>query len=164
MLTKMAAQLFILFSLLLFTSACSSGIAADPVVKDGPVPILGLLSGDLPITVLQKLLDEQQNQAVGYFSSQKQLDPVLSAIQAGGMTLPAVDFPSQLVLFTKNTQFYNRIQIGQVLRKGDTLTVLSMETRSAKPITNKLAVSLAVIERDGARFIDVRGEKLAIAD
>ena len=162
--SKTAIQTSILFFLLIITSACATVTDADPGVKDGPVAILGTLSGDLPTAALKKLPEGIQQQSVGYFSSQKQLDAVLPAILAGDRTLPAVDFSSQIVLFTKNTQFYNRLRIGQVLREGETLTVLAMETMSAMPITDKVAISFAIIERDGARFIAAREGNIAIVD
>lgn len=154
---------FILLTLL-FSSACTTVINDDTENKDGPVPILGTLSGDLPVSALNNLPEGQSDQAVGYLDSQQQLDNLLQSIQAGGKSLPVVDFSSQIVLFTKNTVFYNRLSIAQVLRKGDALTILAMETMSAMPITDKVAISLAVIKRDDVQFIEAGGQRLVIGD
>lgn len=163
MLSRTVLHTSILLSLLL-ASACTTIINDASEVKDGAVPILGSLNGDFPVSALTNLPEGQREQAVGYLDSQQQLGNVLQSIQAGGSLLPVVDFSSQIVLFSKNTVFYNRLSIGQVLRKGDTLTILVMETRSAMPITDKVAISLAVIERDGAQFIDASGQKVMIND
>ena len=61
----------------------------------------------------------------------------------------AIDFKTSLVLFTRNTQFYNRIRIGQVNVKNGAVEVLAMETMSAMPIEDKVAMSMVVIARQG---------------
>ena len=161
MLSKTVTKTCIVLAFMLLISACTT---ASLEVKDGPVPILETLSGDLPVSVLTLFPQGMQNQPVGYFSNQQQLDTVLQSIQADGKTLPVVDFSSQIVLFVKNTVFYNRLRIGQVSREDVTLTILAMETMSAMPIEDKVAISLAVIERDGAQFIVAGGQRLEIVD
>ena len=155
-------RVFVLLFALILPSACVT--ATNDVSKElaGPVPILGTLSGDFPVSALEMLPDGQQDQSVGYLRSQKQLDTVLQSIQVGDRTFPSVDFSSQIVLYTRNTVFYNRLSIGQVLREGETLTIVAMETMSAMPITDKVAISLVTIERDGAKFLDAGGLKVTI--
>ena len=164
MLSRMVIQTCILLSLTLILSACTTLSADNTTVMDGPVQILGTLNGDLPVSSLKMLPTELQEQPVGYLSSQKHLDAVLQSIQAGGKSLPVVDFPSQIILFTKNTIYYNRLSIGQVSRNGETLTLLAMETRSAMPITDKVAISLVIIERAGAKFIDTGNTLVTIGN
>lgn len=163
MLSKTGSLIFLLLSLLLLF-ACTTSFDEKSVGLDGPVPILGLLSGDLALSALKLLPLEQQEMPVGYFSSQKQFDAVVQAIKVDDKTLPVVDFSHQIVLFVRNTTFYNRISIAQVKLEQDTLTVISMETRSAKPIVDKVAISLAVIDRGAASFIAAGDKKVVIED
>lgn len=164
MLWRPDIPILILLPLMLLLSACSMLSVDSTTVKDGSVQILGTLNGDLPVSSLRMFPTELQEQPVGYLSNQKQLDAVLQSIQAGGKSLPVVDFSSQIILFTKNTVYYNRLSIGQIVRKGETLTILAMETRSAMPITDKVAISLVIIERDGAEFIDAGKTKVTIGN
>ena len=162
MLSRMVTQTGPLLFMLFLLYACTTLSADISTVKDGPVQILGTLNGDLPVSSLKMLPVELQEQPVGYLSSQKQLDVFLQSIQADGTLLPVVDFSSQIILFAKNTVYYNRLSIGQVFREGETLTILAMETRSAMPVTDKVAISLVIIERNGAMFIDAGNTKVTI--
>ena len=51
---------------------------------------------------------------------------------------PEIDFTVNLVLFARNTQFYNRINIGKVNVSNGVAEVLAMETMSAMPIEDKV--------------------------
>ncbi len=162
MLTRTIIRLTTALFILILANACVMAGGPAVAAEDGPVQLHGTLSGDLPVSALGQLPAGQQDQAVGVITDQARLDAVLQSLQAGDQTLPEVDFSSQIVLFTRNTVFYNRLSIGQVLRKGDTLTILAMETMSARPITDKVAISLAVIEKAGARYIDSGGQTVEI--
>ncbi|MCK5641190.1 MAG: hypothetical protein KAJ19_10345, partial [Gammaproteobacteria bacterium] len=70
-----------------------------------------------------------------------------------GEAVPEVDFKTNLVLFARNTQFYNRISIGKVNVKNGVAEVLAMETMSAMPIQDKVAMSLVVVPRKGIKLI-----------
>ena len=50
-----------------------------------------------------------------------------------------------MLLFARNTQFYNSIRIGKVNVKNGVAEVLAMETMSAVPIEDKVAMSLVVV-------------------
>ncbi len=69
-----------------------------------------------------------------------------------------------MVLFARNTQFYNRISIGQVNLKGGVVEVLAMETMSAAPIQDKVAMSLVVVPRQGISGIQAGDEVIPIKD
>ena len=56
---------------------------------------------------------------------------------------------TDFVIFAKNTQFYNRIRIGKVNVTKGVAEVLAMETLSARPIENKVAMSLVLLSRQG---------------
>jgi hypothetical protein len=147
--------------LLIAASACTLATENSPGVAH-KVPILHSLGGDFPVTALDLLPEGQRLNPVGYLGSQSQLDAVVEQLQAGGKMLPTVDFTTQLVLFVRNTRFYNRLSIGAVTLAGATFEILSMSTMSAMPIKEKVAMSLVVVERGGAKFIAVNGEKVVI--
>jgi len=57
------------------------------------------------------------------------------------------------VLFARNTQFYNRTSIFSVKVTNGVAEVLAMETRSAMPIRDKVAMALVVVARKGIQAI-----------
>jgi hypothetical protein len=79
-----------------------------------------------------------------------------------GDAVPEVNFGTHRVLFARNTQFYNRITIGQVNLKGGVADVLAMETMSATPIEDKAAMSLVVVPRQGISGIRAGDEVLPV--
>jgi hypothetical protein len=153
---------FMLLSFLVIaTSACTLATENRPGVAH-KVPILHSIGGDFPVAALDLLPEGQRLNPVGYLGSQSQLDAVVEHLQSGGKTLPTVDFTTQLVLFARNTRFYNRLSIGAVTLAGATFEILSMSTMSAMPIEEKVVMSLVVVERGGAKFIDVNGVMVEI--
>ena len=71
------------------------------------------------------------------------------SVRCAGEEVPAVDFKNHLVLFSRNTQFFNRISIFKVEVTKGVAQVLSMETRSARPIEDKVAMSLVLVVQEG---------------
>ena len=69
--------------------------------------------------------------------------------------VPEIDFKDNLVLFARNTEFYNRIRIGKVNIKGGVAELLAMETMSAMPIEDKVAMSMVMVPREGIAAIQV---------
>lgn len=76
--------------------------------------------------------------------------------------LPAVDFSRNIVVFTRNTQFYNHTAILRVTLLEGVAEVIAMETMSANPIKDKVAMAMAVIPREGLREIKVGSERIRI--
>jgi len=70
---------------------------------------------------------------------------------------------ANLVLFARNTQLYNRTRIGKVNVKNGVTEVLAMETMSAMPIEDKVAMSLAVVLRKGIESIRTAEGVVAIS-
>ena len=114
----------------------------------GNVPILQSWPGDFPVARLDSLPADQREQGIGYIGDQAVFESVWTAFKPG-VTIPDVDFAGHLVLFVHNTQYFNRISIGKVMAKEGVAEVLAMETMSALPIEDKVAMSLVVIARDG---------------
>lgn len=90
----------------------------------------------------------QHNSPVGYINDKETFGRIWQAFKPGE-AIPEVDFKANLVLFVRNTQFYNRINIGKVKVEKGVAEVLAMETLSALPIEDKVAMSVVVVPRKG---------------
>lgn len=126
--------------------------ATDAPAKTGEAVIVRAWHGDYPVSQLGRLPDDQRTAAVGVIVDRIVFNNLWQAFQPGE-PLPEVDFNHQLVLFARNTQFYNRIRIGRVTVVDGVADVLAMETKSAMPIENKVAMSLVLVPREGIRAI-----------
>ena len=96
--------------------------------------------------------EKQRQQAVGFIDATEIFENVWKAFKPGE-DVPEIDFTANLVFFARNTQFYNRISIGKVNVKNGVAEVLAMETMSAMPIEDKVAISLVVVARQGIKAI-----------
>jgi len=116
------------------------------------VVILHTWSGDYPVDRLALLPDGQRDSSAGFIDNAETLASVWKNFTPGE-TVPAVDFTQNLILFVRNTQFYNRISIGRVVMKDGMAEIEAMETMSAMPIEEKVGMSLAVVPRKNIRKI-----------
>ena len=123
------------------------------------VPIKASWQGDYPVDALRKLPAGQRDAATGFITDAATFASVWRAFQPDE-TVPHVDFEQDLVVFARNVNFYNRTRIAQVQIKDGVLEILAMETMSAHPIEDEVAMSLAVIPRKGAEAVRV-GERCA---
>ena len=78
--------------------------------------------------------------------------------------MPEIDFKTSIVFFARNTLFFNSILIGKVNLKGGVAEVLAMETMSAMPIENKVAMSMVVVPRQGISGIQSGEEVIPVTD
>jgi acid phosphatase (class A) len=124
----------------------------------GEANILQSWQGDFSVAQLQLLPEKQREQAVGFITDAKTFETVWKAFKPGE-DVPDIDFKTNLALFVRNTQFYNRITIGKVKVKDGVAEVLAMETMSAMPIEDKVAMSLVVVPRKGITAIQY-GDKI----
>ncbi len=125
---------------------------------NGEANILQSWQNDFPVAQLKLLPEKQREQAVGFMNDAKNFKDVWKAFKPGE-AVPDIDFKANLVLFVRNTQFYNRISIGKVKVKDGVAEVLAMETMSAMPIEDKVAMSLVVVPREGTTAIQ-SGDKI----
>lgn len=88
----------------------------------------------------------------GYLGTPAQYVRVWSAFKPGE-EVPQVDFDANLVIFTRNIDFYNRINILKITLSNGMADIIAMETRSALPIEDQVAMAMAVIPRAGLRAI-----------
>lgn len=152
-------------SLICATLALSSCAQAQhpPAGEHKPtdLPILAQWNGDYPVGQLDQLPEGQTTGQAGYLGSPAQFLRVWSAFKSGE-EVPQVDFHANLVIFTRNMVFYNRTRILKVTRNDGVADIIAMETRSAQPIADKVAMAMAVIPRAGLRAIRSGHEQIAV--
>ncbi len=131
---------------------------------EGQAEILQTWQGDYPVAQLDQIPKGQTENAVGYLNDGKTFHRVWKAFKPGE-EVPDIDFQANLVLFARNTQFYNRISIITVKVTNGVAEMLAMETRSAMPIRDKVAMSMVVVARKeiqaiqtGDRIIQVNNQ------
>ena len=78
--------------------------------------------------------------------------------------MPEMDFSKNLVVFTRNVTFYNRLSIFKITLTGDTIEVMAMETRTALPLEDHAAMAMVAIPRDGIKYIQVGNESIPVSD
>ena len=123
--------------------------------------ILQSWQGDYPVAKLKLLPEKQREQGVGFIADDNIFEDVWKAFKPVE-AVPEIDFKANLVLFARNTQFYNRISIGKVNVKNGVAEVLAMGTMSAMPIEEKVAISLVVVAREGIIAIQAGDKNVLI--
>lgn len=136
--------------LLAVMAGCSTVPAAN--APPAELTIAQSWSGDYPVVELKLLPEGQQQSGAGYLGSAATFASVWAAFRPGEAA-PTVNFRKQLVVFHRNVNFYNRTRIFKVTLKDGVAEVLAAETMSAIPVTDKVAMALAVIPRAGVKAI-----------
>ena len=139
----------------------TDALAHPSLPLDGESKILQSWQGDYPVARLDLLPEKQREQAVGFIAGAKTFEDVWKAFKPGE-AVPEIDFKTNLIFFTRNTQFYNRISIGKVNVTNGVAEVLAMETMSAMPIEDKVAMSLVVVTREGITAIQAGDKNIPI--
>ena len=107
---------------------------------------------DYPVTALERLPAGQQQNRVGWIGENSTFSRVWEVFMPE-KPVPAVDFTQSLVVFTRNVDFYNRTNIFKVTLENGIVEILAMETMSAKPIEEQVAMAMAVVPRAGVKAI-----------
>jgi len=143
-----------LLTLLLLAALSSINACAAPPAPAAPqeLAIVQQWAGDFPMGDIDQLPAGQQQNATGYFGDPDAFATAWVAFKPGE-PVPEVDFSSQLVVFVRNVDFYNRTNIFKVTLVDGTAEVLAMETMSAMPIEAQAAMAMAVVPRAGIRQI-----------
>jgi hypothetical protein len=141
------------------TSSQGMSTPEHNLTKD--VSILQAWSGDYPVAQLERLPGGQTQSSVGFVGDEATFAAVWEAFKPGE-NVPEVDFSQNIVVFTRNVDFYNRTNIFKVTLKNGVAEVLAMETMSALPIEDRAAMALAVIPRAGVEFIRVGTGQVAV--
>jgi hypothetical protein len=118
----------------------------------GEVEVLQSWQGDYPVAQISQLPEGQREHGVGYIADPRTFENVWKAFKPDE-AVPEIDLKSNLLLFTRNTQFFNRIRIGKVKVTNGVAEVLAMETMSAMPIEEKVGMSFVVVPRKGIESI-----------
>ena len=125
--------------------------------------ILQKWSGDYPVSELRRLPENLRTSPVGYLADAETFADVWQAFKPDEK-MPDVDFKRNLVVFTRNVDFYNRTYIGMVKLADGVLEIVAMETMSALPIEDKAAMAMAVIPRAGVKFIQAGTSRIPVPD
>ncbi|MGB3097482.1 MAG: Gmad2 immunoglobulin-like domain-containing protein [Candidatus Deferrimicrobiaceae bacterium] len=147
-------------ALLLVVPYAVFSLAGDDPPVD--LPVSRKWSGDYPVAQLDRLPESQRRSRVGYLGDEKSFASVWKALKPAE-PVPDVDFGKHLVVFTRNVDFYNRTNILKVTLKEGVAEILAMETRSALPIEEKVAMALAAIPRAGVRFLKAGDERIPVS-
>ncbi|MCJ7593633.1 MAG: hypothetical protein MUO52_02535, partial [Desulfobacterales bacterium] len=108
-----------------------------------------------------RLPEGRRSSAVGYIGDGETFSAVWQAFEPL-QNVPRVDFSTQLVVFSRNVDFYNRTSILKITLQDGVAEVLAVETMSAMPIEDKVGMALAVIPRDGVKFIQTGKERIPV--
>ncbi len=135
--------------LALLSTALLSVLPAVPSRAAGDeAEILQSWHGDFPTAGMDLLPEGQQDLPAGFLEDVESFEAVWKAMNPG-QEAPQVDFRANIVLFARNTRFYNRLSIGKVTVTDGVAELLAMETMSALPIEDRAAISLVVVPREG---------------
>ena len=149
-----------LFVAVLFVSggcAATGGGEVEPM----EVSLLATWSGEYPVSELGRLPDGQQETVHGYIGDAGTFAPIWQVFMPDEM-LPVIDFRKNIIIFTRNIQFYNRTSILKVMLKDSTAEIFAMETMSALPIEDKAAMAMALIPRKGVKAIQAGELKIEV--
>jgi len=130
----------------------ATAIAQDTEKRD--ITMLQQWSGDYPVAELGRLPEGQEKARVGFMGDKVTFAAVWGAFKPGE-NLPDMDFSENIIVYTRNVTFYNRLTISKATLVHGVVEILSMETRSALPIEDKVAMAMVVIPRAGVIFFHV---------
>lgn len=154
--------------LLIFLLSCARSINKKPDQSQSMPPINGEVKiqqswqGDYPVDRLATLSESADQPGIGYIADSKLFGMVWVAFKPGESE-PGIDFEENLIIFVRNIQYYNRIQIGKIKLENGVAEVLAMETLSARPIEDMVAISMAVVSRKGITGIQTRDGVIQVA-
>ena len=143
-------RLWLVCLLALMIAGCAGMSAQNDEPRD--LVIIDRWSGDFPVAELDRLPEGQSQSRAGYIGDAPTFAAVWQALMPGEK-IPTVDFGRHLVVFSRNVDFYNRTHILKVTLADGGAEILAMETMSAMPIEDMVAMAMAVVPRVGIDFI-----------
>ena len=126
--------------------------AASSGALPANLTIVNKWDGDYPVSALKKLPRGQQKTVAGYIGDGSTFADVWKSFKPGEK-VPKVDFRINLVVFTRNVKFYNRKAITKVTLLEGTLEVQGIETMTSVPVTDKVALAMAEVPRQGVKTL-----------
>jgi hypothetical protein len=163
---KWPKSFIVCFAAVWVAVALSTSTHAQPPTGDHKprgLPILQKWSGDFPIAHLDRLPEGQTDTSIGYIGKKSVFANVWKAFKPEE-PVPEMDFSKNLVVYTRNVTFYNRLSIFKITLTGDTINLMAMETRSALPIEDHAAMAMAAIPREGIKYIQIGNEHIPVSD
>jgi hypothetical protein len=136
--------------------ACSPAISQTNEPQN--LPLLKSWHGDYPVAALDQLPAGQRDARNGYLGSLQAFAAVWQTFKPD-TPVPAIDFAQNLVMFTRNIKFFNRTSILKVTLTNGTAEILAIETMSAMPIEDKVAMSMVVVPRQGIEMVQVSADR-----
>lgn len=139
------------------------GCATTAAVTMTPlnIPLLQKWNGDYPVSELGRLPEGQRDTAAGYIGDSETFIRVWRVFMPQEI-LPPVDFSKNLVVFSRNILFYNHTFILKVSVQDGTAEITAVETMSATPVDDRVAMAMAVIPRHGVVAIGAGTEKIPV--
>ncbi len=153
---------FVLWAAFAWLVNCGAAFA-DQGKKPDELPILQQWRGDYPVSELVRFPENMRTSSVGCIADAETFAGVWQAFKPNEK-MPDVDFKTNLVVFSRNTYFYNRTSIGMVKLVDGVLEIVAMETMSALPIEARAAIALAVIPRAGVKFIQAGTSRIPVPE
>jgi hypothetical protein len=148
--------------LVILLTAMTNGCKNAPVsISPIDLVIAQSWSGVYPVAELKRLPEGQQKSAVGYLGNTAVFKSVWEIFEPGE-TAPEIDFSRQLVVFHRNVNYFNRTSIFKVTLNDGVAQVLAMETLSAIPVEDKVAMAMAVIPRANVKFIQTGKTRIPV--
>jgi hypothetical protein len=125
-------------------------------------PILQRWVGDYPVAQLDRLPAGQSQSRVGYIGDAETFASVWQVLKPG-TALPQVDFNKNLVVFVRNITLYHPTLVEKVtLKDGVAEIVAAQPLTPAEPIGDRVALGLAVVPREGVKFIHTDNEQIPV--
>jgi hypothetical protein len=125
-------------------------------------PILQRWVGDYPVAQLDRFPVGQSQASVGYIGDAETFASVWQILKPG-TALPQVDFKNNLVVFVRNVKSYHPTLVEKVtLKEGVAEIVAAGPLTAAPPIEDRVALGLAVISREGLKFIQADNEQIPV--
>ncbi|HEY5603768.1 MAG TPA: hypothetical protein VIM41_11725 [Gammaproteobacteria bacterium] len=158
---------FLLLIVVLTVVACVSTTPDGKIIKEDKkevvedLKIIQSWSGDFPVAKLNVLPKGQERLPAGYIGDAATFKRVWEVFSPG-TPVPEVNFEDHIVVFGRNTQFYNRTTIFKVTLNKGVAEILAMATMSANPIQDKVAISMAVVPKAGVQSIFTAGTNLPV--
>ncbi|MBI5581228.1 MAG: hypothetical protein HY895_18925 [Deltaproteobacteria bacterium] len=118
--------------------------------------------GDYPVAQLDRLPVGQSQARLGYIGDAETFASVWQVLKPG-TALPQVDFNKTLVVFVRNVKIYHPALIEKVTLKDGVAEIVAAEPLTpAEPIEDRVALGLAVISREGLKFIHTDNDLIPV--
>jgi len=124
-----------------------SDLCATAIVR-----IINQWSGDYLVARLDRLPEGHRDTPIGFIDNPEIFRGVWQAFKPNNVPLE-IDFDQNMVIFVRNVTFFNRMRVLKVTLTDGIADIIAMETLSALPIEEQVAMALVEIPKKGIRAI-----------